>query len=143
MTFWLRGASSKYVPKGASRSTLPSSASCRMSAAMKVLVTLAMANWVSSAMGRGGAISALPAVPSQVSPDGSRTAACSPATPSFLTVLRRMASSLRLVRSAMRWPSLATTLAGAIDGVTAGVALAAGVGMRVASRWALPSPACC
>ena len=58
-----------------------------------------MANTVSSTMGRSGRNSAFPALPSQVWPSGSRTAAWRPATRPFPVVRFRMASSLRCVAS--------------------------------------------
>ena len=58
-----------------------------------------MANTVSSTMGRSGRNSALPALPSQVWPSGSRTATWRPATRPFPVVRFRMASSLRCVAS--------------------------------------------
>ena len=53
-----RGAPGVYVPKGSSSESLPSSASCRMSAATNVLVTLAMEKTVSGSILRSGVNSA-------------------------------------------------------------------------------------
>ena len=78
-----------------------------MSAAMNVLVTLATERTVSSVIGRGGANSASPALPSQVCPSARRTATWRPATRFLPVVRRRMASILRMVAASSVGPSAA------------------------------------
>jgi hypothetical protein len=104
-----------------------------MSAAINVLVMLAMDIEVSFRRPRSGEYSAFPAVPSQTSPEGSRTAAWRPATPLFLTVFSRILPSFPRVAASRdsvdaRSASAATAEAGSSEPSTGSEVAALGVG---------------